>query len=255
MALPRAAASRVDSWFGSDAVDKRTTTFAGTPRPTLSALPRKRRYPNRMHYCAYCATPPTSDSQYQCARSGIDYILHWSARIRGAVRRLRRTALGDTASVLVFIVLVFKREAPVRVHAVLPLAHSASRTRARLATRSSARSGQKLATLTGFAKHLLEEEPSHRAQRRIPIVHRRTGDLSLRLRRRRPRGARSLGAAPEGAVRRDGPREGVIHVVHRPHEGDPGAATQRSHPGSGLHAHDPIPALDWAFYSPSEHPP
>ena len=49
MALPRAAASRVDSWFGSDAVDKRTTTFAGTPRPTLSALPRKRRYPNRLH--------------------------------------------------------------------------------------------------------------------------------------------------------------------------------------------------------------
>ena len=27
-----------------------------------------------MRYCAYCATPPTSDSQYQCARSGIDYI-------------------------------------------------------------------------------------------------------------------------------------------------------------------------------------
>ena len=77
MALPRAAASRVDSWFGSDAVDKRTTTFAGTPRPTLSALPRKRRYPNRMHALLrleYCATPPTSDSQYQCARSGIDYI-------------------------------------------------------------------------------------------------------------------------------------------------------------------------------------
>ena len=74
-----------------------------------------------MRYCAYCATPPTSDSQYQCARSGIDYILHWSARIRGAVRRLRRTALGDTASVLVFIVLVFKQEASVRVHAVLPL--------------------------------------------------------------------------------------------------------------------------------------
>ena len=27
-----------------------------------------------MRYCAYFATPPTSDSQYQCARSGIDYI-------------------------------------------------------------------------------------------------------------------------------------------------------------------------------------
>lgn len=27
-----------------------------------------------MRYCAYCAPPPTSDSQYQCARSGIDYI-------------------------------------------------------------------------------------------------------------------------------------------------------------------------------------
>ena len=75
VALPRAAASRVDSWFGSDAVDKRTTTFAGTPRPTLSALPRKRRYQIEcMRYCAYFATPPTSDSQYQCARSGIDYI-------------------------------------------------------------------------------------------------------------------------------------------------------------------------------------
>ena len=192
MALPRAAASRVDSWFGSDAVDKRTTTFAGTPRPTLSALPRKRRYPNRMHYCAYCATPPTSDSQYQCARSGIDYILHWSARIRGAVRRLRRTALGDTASVLVFIVLVFKREAPVRVHAVLPLAHSASRTRARLATRS-ARSGPKLATLTGPALPSTCSKRSRRigrssaSRRDAAIDHRRTGDLSLRLRRRRRR--------------------------------------------------------------------
>ena len=47
--------------------------------------------------------------------------LHWSARIRGAVRRLRRTALGGTAPVLVFSVLVFKQEASVRVHAVLPL--------------------------------------------------------------------------------------------------------------------------------------
>ena len=27
-----------------------------------------------MRYCAYCAPPPTSDSQYQCARSGTDYI-------------------------------------------------------------------------------------------------------------------------------------------------------------------------------------
>ena len=53
-------------------------------------------------------------------------------------------------------------------------AHSASRTRARLATRSSARSGQKLATLTGFAKHLLEEEPSHRAQQRPPAATRRS---------------------------------------------------------------------------------
>ena len=47
--------------------------------------------------------------------------LHWSARIRCAVRRLRRTALGGTAPVLVFSVLVFKQEASVRVHAVLPL--------------------------------------------------------------------------------------------------------------------------------------
>ena len=72
-------------------------------------------------------------------------------------------------------------------------AHSASQTRARLATRSAARSGQKLATLTGFTKHLLEEEPSHRAQQRPPAAtrrssnHRRTGDLSLRLRRQRRR--------------------------------------------------------------------
>ena len=53
-------------------------------------------------------------------------------------------------------------------------AHSASRTRARLATRSAALSGQKLATLTGFAKHLLEEEPSHRAQQRPPAATRRS---------------------------------------------------------------------------------
>ena len=119
MALPRAAASRVDSWFGSDAVDKRTTTFAGTPRPTLSALPRKRRYPNRMHLLRLLRA--AAYLRLSIPMRTLRHRLHWSARIRGAVRRLRRTALGDTASVLVFIVLVFKQEASVRVHAVLPL--------------------------------------------------------------------------------------------------------------------------------------
>ena len=114
-----------------------------------------------------------------------------SARIRGAVRRLRRTALGDTASVLVFIVLVFKREAPVRVHAVLPLAHSASRTRARLATRSSARSGQSWrpspALPSTCSKRSRRIGHSSAPRRDAAIVHRRTGDLSLRLRRQRRR--------------------------------------------------------------------
>ena len=120
MALPRAAASRVDSWFGSDAVDKRTTTFAGTPRPTLSALPRKRRYPNRMHALLRLLR----DAAYlrlSIPMRTLRHRLHWSARIRCAVRQLRRTALGGTAPVLVFSVLVFKQEASVRVHAVLPL--------------------------------------------------------------------------------------------------------------------------------------
>ena len=120
VALPRAAASRVDSWFGSDAVDKRTTTFAGTPRPTLSALPRKRRYPNRMHALLRLLRA-AAYLRLSIPMRTLRHRLHWSARIRGAVRRLRRTALGDTASVLVFIVLVFKQEASVRVHAVLPL--------------------------------------------------------------------------------------------------------------------------------------
>lgn len=120
MALPRAAASRVDSWFGSDAVDKRTTTFAGTPRPTLSALPRKRRYPNRMHALLRLLRA-AAYLRLSIPMRTLRHRRHWSARIRCAVRRLRRTALGDTASVLVFIVLVFKQEASVRVHAVLPL--------------------------------------------------------------------------------------------------------------------------------------
>ena len=90
------------------------------------------------------------------------------------MRRLRRTALGDTASVLVFVVLVLKQEASVRVHAVLPLHTVLPGPEPGLATRSSARSGQKLATLTGFTKHLLEEEPLHRAQQRPPAATRRS---------------------------------------------------------------------------------
>ena len=106
--------------LGRDAVDKRTTTFAGTPRPTLSALPRKRRYPNRMHALLRLLRA-AAYLRLSIPMRTLRHRLHWSARIRGAVRRLRRTALGDTASVLVFIVLVFKQEASVRVHAVLPL--------------------------------------------------------------------------------------------------------------------------------------
>ena len=182
----------VDSWFGSDAVDKRTTTFAGTPRPTLSALPRKRRYQiEYMRYCAYCAPPPTSDSQYQCARSGIDYILHWSARIRGAVRRLRRTALGDTASVLVFIVLVLKQEASVRVHAVLPL-HTVLPGPEPGWLRDLQPGRDKSwrpspALPSTCSKRSRRIGHSSAPRRDAAIVHRRTGDLSLRLRRQRRR--------------------------------------------------------------------
>ena len=118
--------------------------------------------------------------------------LHWSARIRGAVRRLRRTALGDTASVLVFIVLVFKQEASVRVHAVLPLhtvlpgpepgwlcdqpgRDQSWRPSPALLCQAPARRG---AVASGTAAP---------PRRDAAIVHRRTGDLSLRLRRQRRR--------------------------------------------------------------------
>ena len=74
-----------------------------------------------MRCCAYCATPPTSELRLSIPMRTLRHRLHWSARIRCAVRRLRRTALGGTAPVLVFSVLVFKQEASVRVHAVLPL--------------------------------------------------------------------------------------------------------------------------------------
>ena len=109
--------------------------------------------------------------------------LHWSARIRCAVRRLRRTALGGTAPV-VFSVLVFKQEASVRVHAVLPQHTVLPGPEARLAMRS-ARSGPKLATLTGPALPSTCSKRSRRigrssaSRRDAAIDHRRTGDLSL----------------------------------------------------------------------------
>ena len=72
-------------------------------------------------------------------------------------------------------------------------AHSASRTRARLATRSAARSGQSWRP----SPALLCQAPARRGavasgtaappRRDAAIVHRRTGDLSLRLRRQRRR--------------------------------------------------------------------
>ena len=191
MALPRAAASRVDSWFGSDAVDKRTTTFAGTPRPTLSALPRKRRYPNRLHALLRLLRD-AADLSLSIPMRTLRHRLHWSARIRCAVRRLRRTALGGTAPVLVFSVLVFKQEASVRVHAVLPLhtvlpgpepgwlcdqpgRDQSWRPSPALLCQAPARRG---AVASGTAAP---------PRRDAAIVHRRTGDLSLRLRRRRRR--------------------------------------------------------------------
>ena len=191
MALPRAAASRVDSWFGSDAVDKRTTTFAGTPRPTLSALPRKRRYPNRLHALLRLLRD-AADLSLSIPMRTLRHRLHWSARIRCAVRRLRRTALGGTAPVLVFSVLVFKQEASVRVHAVLPLhtvlpgpepgwlcdqpgRDQSWRPSPALLCQAPARRG---AVASGTAAP---------PRRDAAIVHRRTGDLSLRLRRQRRR--------------------------------------------------------------------
>ena len=88
-------------------------------------------------------------------------------------------------------------------------AHSASQTRARLAMRS-ARSGPKLATLTGPALPSTCSKRSRRigrssaSRRDAAIDHRRTGDLSLRLRRaaggggagRRGAGSRSAPCAP-----------------------------------------------------------
>ena len=190
MALPRAAASRVDSWFGSDAVDKRTTTFAGTPRPTLSALPRKRRYPNRMHALLRLLRA-AAYLRLSIPMRTLRHRLHWSARIRGAVRRLRRTALGDTASVLVFIVLVFKQEASVRVHAVLPL-HTVLPGPEPGWLRDLQPGRDKSwrpspALPSTCSKRSRRIGHSSAPRRDAAIVHRRTGDLSLRLRRRRRR--------------------------------------------------------------------
>ena len=192
MALPRAAASRVDSWFGSDAVDKRTTTFAGTPRPTLSALPRKRRYPNRMHALLRLLRA-AAYLRLSIPMRTLRHRLHWSARIRGAVRRLRRTALGDTASVLVFIVLVLKQEASVRVHAVLPL-HTVLPGPEPGWLRDLQPGRDKSwrpspALPSTCSKRSRRIGHSSAPRRDAAIVHRRTGDLSLRLcrqRRRRP---------------------------------------------------------------------
>lgn len=190
MALPRAAASRVDSWFGSDAVDKRTTTFAGTPRPTLSALPRKRRYPNRMHALLRLLRA-AAYLRLSIPMRTLRHRLHWSARIRGAVRRLRRTALGDTASVLVFIVLVFKQEASVRVHAVLPL-HTVLPGPEPGWLRDLQPGRDKSwrpspALPSTCSKRSRRIGHSSAPRRDAAIVHRRTGDLSLRLRRQRRR--------------------------------------------------------------------
>ena len=64
-----------DRWFGSEAVDEKTTATLGTPRPTLLALPRKPvRAGIQVDCTRSCATPPTGASQYQCALSGIDYM-------------------------------------------------------------------------------------------------------------------------------------------------------------------------------------
>ena len=124
-----------------------------------------------MRYCAYCAPPPTSDSQYQCARPA-------STTLVCANSRRRATFEADSPRRHGVCARVYCARAQARSISAgtcgPTTAHSASRTRARLATRSSARSGQKLATLTGFAKHLLEEEPSHRAQQRPPAATRRS---------------------------------------------------------------------------------
>ena len=76
-------------------------------------------------------------------------------------------------------------------------AHSASRTRARLATRSAARSGQSWRPSPALTKHLLEEEPSHRAQQRPPP---RRGDRPSPYRRPEPAPAPAA-AAPAAAAR------------------------------------------------------
>ena len=190
MALPRAAASRVDSWFGSDAVDKRTTTFAGTPRPTLSALPRKRRYPNRLHALLRLLRD-AADLSLSIPMRTLRHRLHWSARIRCAVRRLRRTALGGTAPVLVFSVLVFKQEASVRVHAVLPL-HTVLPGPEPGWLRDLQPGRDKSwrpspALPSTCSKRSRRIGRSSASRRDAAIDHRRTGDLSLRLRRRRRR--------------------------------------------------------------------
>ena len=117
--------------------------------------------------------------------------LHWSARIRGAVRRLRRTALGDTASVLVFIVLVFKQEASVRVHAVLPL-HTVLPGPEPGWLRDLQPGRDKSwrpspALPSTCSKRSRRIGHSSAPRRDAAIVHRRTGDLSLRLRRQRRR--------------------------------------------------------------------
>ena len=207
MALPRAAASRVDSWFGSDAVDKRTTTFAGTPRPTLSALPRKRRYPNRMHALLRLLRA-AAYLRLSIPMRTLRHRLHWSARIRGAVRRLRRTALGGAAPVLVFSVLVFKQEASVRVHAVLPL-HTVLPGPEPGWLRDLQPGRDKSwrpspALPSTCSKRSRRIGHSSAPRRDAAIVHRRTGDLSLRLRRqrrRRPPRRRAAAAVPRARRR------------------------------------------------------
>ena len=181
MALP---APPLLVWTASSARthDKRTTTFAGTPRPTLSALPRKRRYPNRMHALLRLLRA-AAYLRLSIPMRTLRHRLHWSARIRCAVRRLRRTALGGTAPVLVFSVLVFKQEASVRVHAVLPL-HTVL-PRPEPGWDKSWRPSPALPSTCSKRSRRIGRSSASR--RDAAIDHRRTGDLSLRLRRRRRR--------------------------------------------------------------------